>query len=282
MSAPPRTSTAVSNPPGRVPQPMRLTVLGKSPSWTDAGGACSGYLVEAAGVRLLLDCGPGVLGKLRTVLDYRAVDAVVLSHLHADHVLDLVPFASGLLYSPRADEVPARPALHVPPGGAEQLGALCVATGMRREHLATAFALAEYDPAATLRVGALELAFQFVAHFVATYAIDVRAPDGRLTYGADCGPSEPLCAFAAGTDLLIAEATLLDPDPEVSEGHLTAREAGEHARRAGARELLITHLTDELDAERARRDAEEGFGAPVLVARDGLVHEVQAAATARR
>ena len=80
---------------------MRITVLGKSPAWQDADGACSGYLVQGGGQVVLLDCGPGVFAKLRRYVDYAAVDAVVISHLHADHILDLVPFASGLRYGPR-------------------------------------------------------------------------------------------------------------------------------------------------------------------------------------
>ena len=75
-------------------------MLGKSPAWQDADGACSGYLVEGGGQVVLLDCGPGVFSKLRTVVEYQSVDAIVISHLHADHILDLVPFASGLRYRP--------------------------------------------------------------------------------------------------------------------------------------------------------------------------------------
>ena len=85
---------------------MELTVLGKSPAWQDAGGACSGYLVATRQTILLLDCGNGVLGKLRSVCDYARVDAVVISHLHADHILDLVPYASALTYAPRHQPVP--------------------------------------------------------------------------------------------------------------------------------------------------------------------------------
>ncbi len=91
---------------------MRLTVLGKSPSWQDAGGACSGYLVEENGTRVLLDCGNGVFAKLRERIDYVDVDAVVISHLHADHFLDLVPYSYALTYAPRQQPVP----VHVWPG----------------------------------------------------------------------------------------------------------------------------------------------------------------------
>ena len=85
---------------------MRITVLGKSPAWQDAGGACSGYLIEQDGFALLLDCGNGVFSKLRRFRDYVDVGAVIVSHLHADHFLDLVPFAYALTYAPRQQPVP--------------------------------------------------------------------------------------------------------------------------------------------------------------------------------
>ena len=88
---------------------VRITVLGKSPSWQDVDGACSGYLVEEQGCRLLIDCGNGVFSKLRRFVDYVDVDAVVISHLHADHFLDLVPFSYALTYAPRQQPVPGRP-----------------------------------------------------------------------------------------------------------------------------------------------------------------------------
>ena len=108
---------------------MRLTVLGKSPSWQDADGACSGYLLEDGDTAVLLDCGNGVFSKLRKFRDYTAVDAVVLSHLHADHFLDLVPYAYALTYAPRQQPVPVdrwpgtdnpcRPKLYAPKGAVE-------------------------------------------------------------------------------------------------------------------------------------------------------------------
>lgn len=104
-------------------------MLGKSPSWQDAGGACSGYLIRTERSTVLLDCGNGVFAKLREQVDYVDVDAIIVSHLHADHFLDLVPYAYALTYSPRQQPVPvhghegtewpARPRLIVPPGAAE-------------------------------------------------------------------------------------------------------------------------------------------------------------------
>jgi ribonuclease BN (tRNA processing enzyme) len=263
---------------------VELRVLGKSPAWQDAGGACSGYLVAADGTRVLLDCGSGVFGKLRSVLDYADVDAVVVSHLHADHILDLVPYASALTYAPRHQPVPVdgwpgtdeppRPRLLAPPGGRDAFRRLCAASGMREEHIENAFALEEYDPASPVRVGALDVTFQPVPHFLPTQAVGVASGAHRLTYSADSSPSEDLCAFARDTDLLLIEATLPRPEREGPRGHLTPEEAGEHGRRAGARRLVLTHISDELDAEWARREAERGFGGPVEVAREGAVYTV--------
>src|ERR671929_615388 len=196
---------------------MRITVLGKSPAWEDADGACSGYLVEGGGARVLLDCGPGVFGKLRRFVDYVDVDAVVISHLHADHIFDLVPFASGLRYAPRQQPVPvdgwpgtddpARPRLLAPTGARDALRALCTGGGMSDEHIERAFALSEYATADTPAVGDLRLRFAAVPHFVPTNAIEVSDGRARFTFSADCAPSEELCAFARGTDLLLIEAT---------------------------------------------------------------------------
>lgn len=257
-------------------------MLGKSPAWQDAGGACSGYLVVADGTRVLLDCGSGVFGKLRSVLDYADVDAVVVSHLHADHILDLVPYASALTYAPRHQPVPVdgwpgtdhppRPRLVAPPGAREAFRRLCAASGMRAEHIEDAFALEEYDPASAVRIGALDVTFQPVPHFLPTQAVGVAAGAHRLTYSADSSPSDELCAFARDTDLLLIEATLPRPEREGPRGHLTPEEAGEHGRRAGARRLVLTHISDELDAEWARREAERGFGGPVEIAHEGAVY----------
>jgi ribonuclease BN (tRNA processing enzyme) len=212
---------------------VRLTVLGKSPSFTDAGGACSGYLVEAAGTTLLLDCGNGVFGKLRARHDHLAVDAVLISHLHADHLLDLVPYAYALRYSPRGEGSGVRPALHAPPGTQEFLRRVVGAWGDERL-VEGAFDLHEYDPHGTLEIGPLRVRFAEVPHFTRTFAVDITADGGRITFGADHGPAlEVIGALAADTDLLIEEATLLEPESEPPRGHLTAAEAGEHAAAPG-------------------------------------------------
>jgi ribonuclease BN (tRNA processing enzyme) len=264
---------------------MRVTVLGKSPSWEDAGGACSGYLIEDGDTAVLLDCGNGVFSKLRLYRDYTTVDAVLVSHLHADHFLDLVPYAYALTYAPRQQPVPvaewsgtdspARPRLLAPPGAAGTFRRVVGAWG-NDDLIEKAFRLEEYDPAGALEVGGLRLRFGEVPHFTTTYAIDFSSSNGagRFTYGADCRPCSELIELARDTDLLMVEATLPRPERTGERGHMTPAEAGEHARRAGARRVVLTHISDELDQAWARDQGRDSFGGSVEVAREGAVYEV--------
>ena len=264
---------------------MRITVLGKSPSWQDADGACSGYLIEQDGFRLLLDCGNGVFSKLRRFVDYVDVDAVVISHLHADHFLDLVPFAYALTYAPRQQPVPvggypgtdnpARPRLIAPRGADETFRRLTASWGSP-ELIVSAFAIEEYDADSTVEVGPLRARFGEVPHFTTTYAIDFTSTEGsgRFTYGADCRPGDELVEIARDTDLLLVEATLPRPERTGVRGHMTPAEAGDHARRAGAGRVVLTHISDELDPDWARKEGSDAFGGPVDLAREGAVYEV--------
>jgi ribonuclease BN (tRNA processing enzyme) len=262
---------------------MRVTVLGKSPAWQDAGGACSSYLVTEEGYALLVDCGNGAFAKLREHVDYTHVDAVAITHMHADHFFDVFPFAYGLLLTPRQQPVPvagwpgtddpARPRLIAPPGAAATLRSIASAWG-DEALVETAFELEHYDAGAEVQAGPFTLRFAEVPHYVLTFAIEVAAGGKRVTFGADCRPCDELVDFAVHTDLLVAEATLPRPERTGVRGHLTPHEAGEHARRAGAARVVLTHFSDELDADWVRAEGERGFGGPVELATEGLAIDV--------
>ena len=264
---------------------MRLTVLGKSPSWQDAGGACSGYLLEEDGTAVVIDCGNGVFGKLRERIDYVDVDAVVISHLHADHFLDLVPFSYALTYAPRQQPVPvdrwpgtdspACPVLHVPPGSRDTFRRVVGAWG-NDDLIENAFDLREYDQSSELEIGPVRVRFQPVPHFTETFAMLLSSTNGsgRIVYGADSRPTDALTEMASGADLILVEATLPRPERTGVRGHLTPGEAGELARAGGAKRLVLVHISDELDADWARREAEDTFGGPVEVATEGASYEV--------
>ena len=262
---------------------MRLTVLGKSPSWQDAGGACSGYLLQAGETTVLLDCGNGIFGKLRQFVDYVDVDAVVLSHLHADHFLDLIPYAYALTYAPRQQPVPvppwpgtddpARPRLIAPPGARDTFRRITGCFG-DEELIENAFELEEYEPASEPEVAPFRFSFHEVPHFTQTFAVKVAANGGTLVFGADSSPNSELVEFARECDLLLVEATLPRPERTGIRGHLTPEEAGAHGKNAGAKRLVITHISDELDLVWARRQASEAFGKRAELAREGAVYEV--------
>lgn len=249
---------------------MRITVIGRSPAWQDAGGACSGYLVEHSGGALLVDCGNGVFGKLRQACDHRAVGSVIVSHMHGDHILDLIPFSYALLYGPSRPE--GRPKLFLPPGGLEVLrtitGSFDSATLVE-----DAFEAVEYDPAGILVADGLEVEFQHVPHFVDAWALGISDGGGRFVFGADCGPNDELAVFARDAELLMLEAAFAH-DAEGGAGHLTPAEAGRIARDASAARLVLTHASDCLDLVASREVAAREFGGPVEVAAEGSSWEL--------
>jgi ribonuclease BN (tRNA processing enzyme) len=253
---------------------MRVTVLGKSPSWQDAGGACSGYLVQDEQTCALVDCGSGVFAKLRGEVNYAAVDAVVVSHMHADHFIDLVPFACALTYGPRRTST--QPRLLLPPGGTESLRMLARGGGHEEELMDGAFAISEYDPSQRVTVNSMTVAFTPVPHFIPTHAVQVTTSEseGSFTFGADHRLTDALGAFAANTALLMLEATLPAPDPESSQGHMTAAEAGQVATGCGAQRLVLTHISDECEYEHALAEAQRTYSGPVEVAQEGAVYDV--------
>ncbi len=226
-----------------------LTVLGASPSWQNAGEACSSYLVDCPGTRLLIDCGNGAFGELRKHYDYLSIDAIAITHTHGDHVLDLLPMAYALLYSPRALRGESRrPKLFLPPGAAERLRAIFDLID-RAELLDLAYDAVEYDPSETISLPGVELEFAPVPHFVPTHAIGVRTETGgRLVFGADHRPSQRIIDFARGADVLLLEATLMFPEGGVR-GHITSVEAAEIAQQAEVDRLVLTHMSDELPRE---------------------------------
>ena len=253
---------------------MRLTILGKSPAWSDAGGACSSYLIEEGETTVVLDCGNGAFGKLRARVDYRDVDAALVSHLHGDHLLDLVPFAYALTLGPGSGKRTGKPRLIAPLGAGAFFRRLAGTWG-DEELLLDAFTLEEYEPSSETAVGEIAIRTHPVPHIGPTHAIELIAPSGaRIVFGADGRYSDRLTELAGGADVLIAEATLVEPDPAPLEerGHMSAREAGELAARAGVRRLVLTHISDELDPTHALAEARAGFAGPVEIAAEGAAY----------
>jgi ribonuclease BN (tRNA processing enzyme) len=249
---------------------VKLTILGCSGSAPGPDGPASAYLVEHAGFRLLLDLGSGAYGALQRHLDPAEVDAVVLSHLHPDHCLDLTALAVHHRYGPPAGSLPPVPLLG--PAGT-------------RDRLARAY---DPDPAGVLPdvfdvatvtpgergLGPFRLRFARVNHLVETHAVRVEAAGRALVYSGDTGVSDELVGLAAGADVLLCEASYDDDEPHPPGIHLTGREAGEHAAKAGVGRLLVTHIPPWAPRGRIGAAAAAAFGGPTETVTPGSAYEV--------
>lgn len=239
---------------------MRLTVVGCSPAWANPDSAHSGYLVTAAETTVLLDCGPGVLPRLRASGQLAAVDAIVVSHLHLDHWGDLVPWAfgwaSGILTRER------RPQLWLPPGTGERMHRLGAELRFG-EALAGTFDVREHPDGEPFGVGSLELRALRVEHYSEpTWGIRVDDGERTVAYSADTGPTPALVELACDADLFLCEATLAEPEPE-ERGHLSAEEAVAAFVEADARRLLLTHRPVELPLPTGLEGAHDGLAVDV-------------------
>ena len=254
---------------------MRLTVLGRSPASPNPGEACAGYLIQGGGSRVLVDIGPGVVAELLRRHHPDELDAIVVSHMHADHMLDLVTLR--YVYPWRARPPHERLRVVMPPGSADQLLHLARGVGNAR-HFEDCFRLSEHDGSSSMTFGGLDVRPIETVHFIPCWGFRMEADGRRLAYTADTAPCGGLEDLADGADLLLSEATLrtLDEDaqPPEQRGHLLPAEAGEAAARAGAKRLLLTHLPVDDGAEWARRDAATAFGGDVAVAEPNRIYEV--------
>jgi ribonuclease BN (tRNA processing enzyme) len=254
---------------------VKLTVLGRSPASPNPGEACAGYLVEAGGSRVLVDIGPGVVSQLLRRSHPDELDAVVVSHMHADHMLDLVTLR--YVYPWRDRPRDERLRVILPPGSGDQLLDLARGVGSSK-HFESCFRLSEHDGASSLPFGGLSLTPVRTQHYIPCWGFRAEADGRRLAYTADTAPSPGLADLADGAHLLLSEATLrsLDEDaaPPDPRGHLTPAEAGEAAREAGAGRLLLTHLPIDGDGSWAQALAAEAFAGEVGVAQPGQTYEI--------
>jgi ribonuclease BN (tRNA processing enzyme) len=236
---------------------VRLTVVGSSPAWPNPGGAHSGYLVEGPG-RVLLDCGPGVLPRLRERDGWPRVDAIVITHFHLDHWGDLVPWVWGAMYGLGRDA--PRPELWLLPGGAQHLAGLGTRLGFP-DMFERTFTIREYQDGVAFPAGGMSVTPRRLPHYtLETYGLRVTNERRTLAYSGDAAPSTELVELARDADIFLCEATLergdLDGEPR---GHLSLDEAVTAFEASGAKRLLITHRPLELDVDAGLELAYDGL-----------------------
>ncbi|SEP06094.1 MBL fold metallo-hydrolase [Trujillonella endophytica] len=237
---------------------MRLTVVGCSGSGPGPVSAASCYLVEHDGFRLLLDLGNGAFGPLQGVVDPDAVDAVFLTHLHADHCLDVAPFVVWHRWSGRSSR--RRIPLVAPAGAERRLAVVCEEGG---KPLSDVF---EFVPVpVTAQLGPFTLRTARTEHPVECHAVRLSAQGSSLVYTGDTGPSARVAQLAQGADVLLAEAAYPDVADLPPGLHLTGRQAGELAAAAQVGRLLVTHVPSWVDPAAQLAAARTAFRRSELV-----------------
>ncbi|CCO07951.1 MBL fold metallo-hydrolase [Desulforamulus hydrothermalis] len=248
---------------------MKLTVLGCWAPYPRVSGACSGYLLQENNRNLLLDAGNGVLSRLLQHIDIQELDAVLLSHLHPDHLMDIYALRHAIEAAIREGRMDKPIPLYLPNGPAEDFDRI---TGFTN-----AFVINVIDRLPEPRevhVAGCRVKFVPAKHNLPAYSMLLEGSK-RFVYSGDTAYQEELIKLAAGADLFLCEASGLDSDMNyLQENHLTARQAGELARAAGAKRLVITHFYPEYVLSLLQRQAAEGFGRQVELAREGATLEV--------
>lgn len=256
---------------------MKLTVLGGSAASVSAGQGCSGYLVSHGETTVVADLGPNTLIELRKHTDYRKLSAIVISHLHVDHLIDLFALRFALAYNPIRPERPVP--LFLPPEGERFLRAVAapIAAMEGYEDYFTDFTISEYDPEQSLQIGEINIAFHPTIHALPTWAMRFTGTDDTraFVYTADTGPTADLAPFARDAHVLLSEATYgIDLQRERQHDiriHMTVGEATRLAIRANAHTLIFTHTFPESAPDDYAEEARKSFPGDVYLARPGLI-----------
>ena len=243
---------------------MKVTVLGGSGAWPVPGQACSGYLVEHEGFRLLLDPGYASFPQLLEHTAAEHVDAVLVSHGHPDHCADLNPLLRARALGTSS---PSALPVHTLPGAVDAVLALD-----NPRMLAGSYALREFTAGHRFDVGPFQVDTWALPHFVPNAGLRLTAGGQVLAYTGDTGPSPDIVTMARDADVLLAEATYAEDMPDAHDARYlsTARQAGQYAAQAQAGRLVLTHLWPGTAPAAAYAAARRAYPAGLDVAAPGL------------
>ena len=253
---------------------MRVTTVGTGTAAPSPARVCSGQLIETRGVRMLLDCGSGVVHRMaERGIDWMGITHLALTHFHADHTSDLAT----LLFAWRYGAIPWRTApIHIygPPGTSERLAQLDAAFGgsfMTLGYEVRVREVAEGDPVAL--ADGVQLVSQKVPHTAESVAYSIEAGGRRVVYTGDTGPDARLGPWAEGCDLLLAECSL--PESMKMATHLTPEDCGALAAAAKPGHLVLTHFYPPVELVDMRAIIAEHHAGPVTLASDGWSTDIE-------
>jgi ribonuclease BN (tRNA processing enzyme) len=252
---------------------VKLTVLGCSGSVPGPDSPASGYLVEAEGFRLVLDLGHGAFGALQRFVDPADVDAIMISHLHADHCIDLTAYIVALRYGGARFRVRG-PAGRIPligPAGTRDRLEAAYDPLARKLRLQELFAFSTH---ADGQLGPFDVSCALMNHPTPTMAVRLSHAGRTLVYSADTGVSDALVSLATGADVLLCEASIGPDDEVIPDLHLTGKQAGEHAEKAGVAKLIVTHVPPWGSRQVAAEQAASTFNGVVELAEPDVSFEI--------
>jgi ribonuclease BN (tRNA processing enzyme) len=247
---------------------MRLTVLGCAGSFPGPESPCSAYLLEAEGFKLLIDFGSGALSTLQRYVGLHAPDAILLTHLHCDHMLDAVTYVVVRRYAPDGPYPPLP--VYAPAAAPDRISA---AYG-QEDTVEDVYQFYGLQPG-SFPLGPFTATVDRMNHPVETYGVRLEHEGRVFCYSADTAPCDSLLRLAQGADLFLCEASYLDGVENPPDLHLTGREAGEYATKAGVGRLLLTHLVAAWGSESETVAAAAGaYTGPLDVVRPGACYDV--------
>ncbi len=230
---------------------MKITILGNNGPYPDAGGACSGYLLQEGETRILLDCGSGVLSNLFRHTGFEALDAILLTHLHSDHISDMHVLRYAVQVAQNRGRFTGVVPVWASPEPAVQYALL---------DTPQYFHLQPLQDGMVLEIGAIRLIMKAMPHAVPSFAVKAEAGGRTFLYGSDIAPKSELTDFLAGADLALLHAGFLSGDVQPGPRfHLSAAECGEAAMKAGIGKLLISHRTPGYSEAEMVEDAKRNF-----------------------
>jgi ribonuclease BN (tRNA processing enzyme) len=248
---------------------VQLTVLGCAGTFPGPDSPCSSYLVEHDGFRLVVDMGAGSLGSLQRHIGLLDVDAVYVSHLHADHCIDLVAYSYARRYHPGG--MPERIPVYGPEGTCSRICGSFETPP--HDGLLDVFDFREV-PVGTTTIGPFTITSALTNHPIECHALRIEAGGRSLTYSGDTGVSDEVIALARDTDVFLCEASWEDAPHNPPDIHLSGVQAGEHATRAGAKRLLLTHVIAWADADTILAEARQTYDGKLDLVTCGTTYDV--------
>lgn len=218
---------------------MKLTVLGNNGPFPAAGGACSGYLINDGDSNILIDCGNGVLSNLQKLISFEALDAIILTHLHSDHISDMYVLKYAVQIKRKRGRMDHLVKVYAPSEPKPEFNSLDVKD---------AFDLRPISPELELKIGNIKITFKEMTHPYKDFGVALECNGKRFVFSGDTSWNDGIVSFAKNADLLMLDAGLLNRDHTPNPPHLTAEQCGRIAADAKVKRLLLTHLWPEYDA----------------------------------